>query len=382
MQAINNKLCKDEEEFYLMQGFRTDIKCHFYYDESNNCRKFWIKPNEASGAFNVNQYEDFVLAGVVSREDLDVSFEELVKVLHLQKNVKEIKFQNHFAYGDFLGCMNRRRVSHLFEWINKKNLLMHYIHVNNFYYAIVEIIDSIMSPTEICNMGFDYFSIKSTFYEMFKEKEKLVQDIMFRYEFPNIKKEKIVNFISELLLLFPIRYKQTLEQKFITGMLERAKKKDELVFLSENTDYVMQENYTEFYFDHPRKYSNAFHTFDIETKIQRDDSGTTFSDLGELLLNNVEYVNSEDNVLVQVSDVIAGMWAKFMIYINNKDNNAIRKDVENLSKIQIRNINMLGELRLKSCTYNKGFIMSVTATSVIKRIEFFFDLCKDKLVIE
>lgn len=382
MQAINNKLCKDEEEFYLMQGFRTDIKCHFYYDESNNCRKFWIKPNEASGAFNVNQYEDFVLAGVVSREDLDVSFEELVKVLHLQKNVKEIKFQNHFAYGDFLGCMNRRRVSHLFEWINKKNLLMHYIHVNNFYYAIVEIIDSIMSPTEICNMGFDYFSIKSTFYEMFKEKEKLVQDIMFRYEFPNIKKEKIVNFISELLLLFPIRYKQTLEQKFITGMLERAKKKDELVFLSENTDYVMQENYTEFYFDHPRKYSNAFHTFDIETKIQRDDSGTTFSDLGELLLNNVEYVNSEDNVLVQVSDVIAGMWAKFMIYINNKDNNAIRKDVENLSKIQIRNINMLDELRLKSCTYNKGFIMSVTATSVIKRIEFFFDLCKDKLVIE
>lgn len=34
-----------EQEWYAMQGFKTDIKCHFYYDESNNCRKFWVRLN-------------------------------------------------------------------------------------------------------------------------------------------------------------------------------------------------------------------------------------------------------------------------------------------------------------------------------------------------
>ena len=51
-----------EQEWYAMQGFKTDIKCHFYYDESNNCRKFWVRPNKNNWEkeFNVNPYEDFV----------------------------------------------------------------------------------------------------------------------------------------------------------------------------------------------------------------------------------------------------------------------------------------------------------------------------------
>lgn len=69
-------------------------------------------------------------------------------------------------------------------------------------------------------------------------------------------------------------------------------------------------------------------------------------------------------------------WGKLLIYINNKDNNAIRKDVENLNKTQIENINMLRYLREKSDMYNKGFLMSITALSVIDRINFLFDLCK------
>lgn len=262
----DKKMREIEQDFYAMKGFRTDIKCHFYYDESNNSRKFWIKPK--TQAFNVNPYEDFVLAGVVSLQDIEVSYEELRNVLQLPPNAGEVKFKTQFSCGDFLGCMNRRRVGYLFKWINEKKLLMHYIIVNNFFYAIVEIIDSVMEPDEIEDMGFDYFSIKSTFYEMLRGKDQLVQSIMFKYEFPNIKREKISEFISELMTLFPPRYQQTTEQKFITGMIDRAKKSDELVFLNNNTDYLMQKNYVEFYLDHPRKYYNSFHTFDEETRIQ------------------------------------------------------------------------------------------------------------------
>lgn len=370
-----------EQEWYAMQGFKTDIKCHFYYDESNNCRKFWVRPNKNNleKEFNVNPYEDFVLAGVVTKQELEVSFEELARLLRLQKNVTEIKFKNQFSKGDFLGCMSKKRIGYLFQWINEKDLFIHYTHVNNLYFAIVEIIDSIMSPEEIDEMGFNYFSIKNTFYEMLYGKEKELQDIMFRYEFPNIKKNKIEEFISELLRLFPMRCEQSLEEKFITGMLKRAGQSDELVFLEENTDYVMQESFEEFYYDGPRKYYNSMHTYDIETEIQSSQKDVIPSYLG-VHLTNMEYVDSKSNVLIQVSDVIAGIWGKLMIYINNKDNNSIRKDVENLTKTQIENINMLRLLREKSDRYNRGFLMSITATSVIDRINFLFNLCKHQFI--
>lgn len=45
---------------------------------------------------NNHPYEDFVLAGVVAKQELDVSFEELARLLKLQKNVTEIKFKISF----------------------------------------------------------------------------------------------------------------------------------------------------------------------------------------------------------------------------------------------------------------------------------------------
>lgn len=374
--GMNDEILMYEKAFYELQGIRTDIRCHFYYDESNNCRKFWIKPDSDSGRFNVNPYEDFVLAGVVSVKEVEFSFDELARVLQLQKNVKEIKFQNHFSYGDFLGCMNRRRMGYLLKWVDINELYIHYINVNNLYYAVVEIVDSIMTPTEIEDMGFDYFSIKDSFFEMLRGKEMILQGIMYKYEFPNVKREKIAEFVTELSTLFPPRYQQTIEQKFITGMVELAKKSQELVFLHDNEDYVMQENYMEFYYDHPRKYLKSFHTFDEETRIQSKEKDN-ISYLGEKL-DNMEYVDSEVNVLVQISDVIAGIFGKLMIYINQNDNSTIRKDVDSLTSIQLENINLLGDLRMNSGLFNKGFLMSVTATSIVKKMEYLFELCKLK----
>lgn len=31
-----------KKEYYDMCGVNTEEKLHFYYDESNNCRKFWL----------------------------------------------------------------------------------------------------------------------------------------------------------------------------------------------------------------------------------------------------------------------------------------------------------------------------------------------------
>ena len=62
--------------------------CTFYYDESNNIRKLWMRDDD----FNASANKDFVLGGVMlfgEREDIDVL--NLKAKLKLQKNILEIK---------------------------------------------------------------------------------------------------------------------------------------------------------------------------------------------------------------------------------------------------------------------------------------------------
>ena len=69
----------------------------FYYDESNNCRKFWA--DDSKQVFNTDYTADFVLAGLVRKEEdkVEASIESFRKPLKLQSNVEEIKFKNLYA---------------------------------------------------------------------------------------------------------------------------------------------------------------------------------------------------------------------------------------------------------------------------------------------
>lgn len=66
--------------------------------------------------------------------------------------------------------------------------------------------------------------------------------------------------------------------------------------------------------------------------------------------------------------------------VKHTDRIGITRDVEMMNEEQIRNINLLGLLRNKSLAYNKGFLMHVTALSMINREEYLFDLCKARAV--
>lgn len=54
----------------------------------------------------------------------------------------------------------------------------------------------------------------------------------------------------------------------------------------------------------------------------------------------------------------------------------IRKDIELMTETQLANINLLRELREQADSFDKGLLMSVTAISVINRMNFMFEQCK------
>jgi hypothetical protein len=377
--AVENNidpLVSMQQELCDMWGINNQTKYVFYYDESNNCRKFWV--DDSKQQFNTDYAADFVLAGLVKKEEdiIDVSLETFRKLLKLQGNVEEIKFSKLYAKGDFLQCVKEKRLFETLSWIDKSPFYIHYTNVNNLFYTLVEVFDSIVKPDEISEFGYDYFKMKSVFYYMFKGKADELQLLMFKYKYPNIQREDVGAFCNELLFLLGSRREMKEEEKFLAGMLARASKSDELVFLHDNDDYIMQENYAEFYADPIRKYQKSTHIFDEETAVQ--DIVKEQIDMGDNMADNFRFVNSETDIFVQLSDVVAGILGKLFKYINSTSINQRRKDVGGLSKIQIDNILLIDKLRMEADSENTGFLCSIAPVDEVEILNRFFEMVKSR----
>ncbi len=371
-----DQLVSMQQELCNMWGINNQTKYMFYYDESNNCRKFWV--DDSKQQFNTDHTADFVLAGLVRKEEekVEASLETFRKPLKLQANVEEIKFKNLYAKGDFLQCVKERRLFETLSWIDKSPFYIHYTNVNNLFYTLVEIFDSIVKNDEISEFGYDYFKMKSVFYYMFKGKADALQILMFKYKYPNIQREDVEAFCNDLLLLLGSRREMKEEEKFLAGMLARAAESDELVFLHDNDDYIMQENYAEFYVDPIRKYQQSTHIFDEETTVQ--DIVNRYMAQGENMADNFKFVKSETDIFVQLSDVVAGILGKLFKYINSTSVNQRRKDVESLSKIQIDNILLIDKLRMEAERENLGFLCSIGPLNGILMLNRFFEMVRSR----
>ena len=365
-----------QQDLCDMWGINNQTKYVFYYDESNNCRKFWV--DDSKQQFNTDHTADFVLAGLVRKEEekVEASLETFRKPLKLQANVEEIKFKNLYAKGDFLQCVKERRLFETLSWIDKSPFYIHYTNVNNLFYTLVEIFDSIVKPDEISEFGYDYFKMKSVFYYMFKGKADALQILMFKYKYPNIQREDVGAFCNDLLFLLGSRREMKEEEKFLAGMLARAAESDELVFLHDNDDYVMQENYAEFYADPIRKYQKSRHIFDEETTVQ--DIVKKQIAMGENMEDNFKFVKSEADKFVQLSDVVAGILGKLFKYINSTSVNQRRKDVQSLSQIQVDNILLIDKLRMEADRENPGFLCSIGPWDGIGILNRFFEMVKSR----
>ncbi len=368
----------DDEKYFELWGVNTDEQMHIYYDESNNCRKFWLDANK--GNFNVDCYSDFVLAGVASCEELKISFDELRERFGLQKNVIELKSKVIYRGKDFLECMASKQTKVLIDIINDYDLYIHYDHVNNFYYTIVEILDSITTPTEIDEFGFDYFKLKSTLYDMLIHNIVSVRKTMIKYSYPNIKTKDIRSFCLELLASIDMRYNQKPDEKFVSGMLKRAANNSELLFIQNNTDYVMQDSFAEFYVSPIMRFPKSMHHFDEELSVQEQVKNIICHLNEENYKENYEFIVSQDNTMIQISDLIAGLFGKMFRFFNTTERKNFREIVFDMTDQQLENCYGIQLLRIKSNERNKGFLHSLSPISIWGNIDDFFNIVYRELI--
>lgn len=94
----------------------------------------------------LNERELFILGGIGFEADNFAStdgIDELFDAFLLQANVTEVKIKHiRLNVQDFLTLISKPKVAVLIEWLYEKKFLIHYSYVDNFYYKIVDIVDS------------------------------------------------------------------------------------------------------------------------------------------------------------------------------------------------------------------------------------------------
>lgn len=283
-------------------------KCHFYYDESNNIRKLWLDKDN----FNAPIDSDFILGGVVHIDQIqNANVDELKTQLRIQKSVKELKFKNISKSKPFLDCLAEPKVKLFLEWLYHSDLYIHYSNVNNFYFAIVDIIDSI---SERAFLPF-IFQIKNELYKIAVANYQNFYQLLVKYNYPNIDPKSIASFYQQILSFIDDMDELSFEIEILRQCLRQGIKQKELIFLQNNPEKTIIDSYFPFYLRPVGVFPNCHHTFDNEYCIESQFEKFEIYH-GNRKADNYSFINSKDNPLIQVSDCIVGLLGKYYTYVN------------------------------------------------------------------
>lgn len=320
----------------------------FYYDESGNCRKFYLTDNGFNDPEAIKG--DFVLAGIAHNgKSYEIDLVSLHEALEYKEGQKELKFKHlYHNSADFVSFMGSKRATEFLEWLDKSGLYIHYSALNNLFYSLVDIVDSLWETHPMCIMYF--WDIKNALYDFTIEHQDEVIDILIRHTYPDVK--DTVSFCYELCDLISKYnddsiYNPGFFLELFRQMLKAAGKMGKLPFIQDNEPNMLIKEYYLFYLERCEIFSKSLHIFDEEKAVEKNLSNIQLYEHGKIL-NHYKFVKSHENIFVQISDMIAGLLRRLFIFLDEKSIGEIKSLAEKLNENQINNFNILWRLISRS----------------------------------
>jgi hypothetical protein len=357
---------------------RVDFKTPytFYYDETNNIKTFYVRENDFNYTFTAN----FVLGGLLHERDAP-DVQPLINSFNLQKTVKEVKFK-HIAFGDFLDCLKSQKLSLFFRFLRDSNLYVHYSSLNILYWSVVDIVDSAIMNSDAAMQlgpGFDN-RLKNDLYKLCRVEIDAVIQLFYTFEYPNVKPDKIGDFIKALNILFK-GYLPLPEFHFglesLRQILKESEKKGELTFIMNEDDHVLLADLTQFYLRPIYTFKNSTHIFDNEDYIREALNKYRMLDKG-VEFKNYSFVDSQDSQLIQLSDIFIGFMGKYTQYRNVHSIEHIETDIDSFSTLQLKNLKLFIDIINKSDMKNPAFLHATDSYEEVIKFDRICEIVANK----
>ena len=324
---------------------KMDKEYTLYFDESGNNRCFWIK----DGKYNVDPFTHFVLGGIVADTSIDFDYAK-AKIGCNNSTIKEIKTK-YVCKGSFENCLKSQKLNNYFDLIIEQKWCVHFSVVELFYYAIVDIIDSITDEEE------NVFNLKNELYNTLRYNLDETLAMMIKYRYPNIDDDQKNNFLIECIHILDSYISDTGKANIYTYelryYLQSAQNKDELAFIQDEESGNLLHDFLGFYQRKIYMFKNSHLVFDEEIEIQ--DKMMEYDLLVDNeVMSNFQFIKSEENVMIQLSDVFVGILAKYYRFINtNLDQ--VEKKISKFDKEQIVAFKKLNKILRYSEQENNAF---------------------------
>lgn len=360
----------------------------FYYDESNNVRTLTLGEDKYNIDNDENQKAsmNFILAGIAHKSsETDLDFNALIESLSLQENIKEIKFK-HIAKGNFEQVLKSNKLTAFLECLIDSDCYIHYFNLNMEYWSFIDLVDDIFfyaikkAPNSFdhsihARNYLDYY--KDALYRLIKLEKSKFLSLVKKYNYPKIKsgiESKLIREINKLLKE-NLRYSclsntgidsQTQKEfKDLSGLLSLCSDIDKLESTYDLDEDLLLSGFHCFYHNRGVSFKNSIHRFDIESVVE--ENFEVLKKGGDEKLVNLDYsfIDSKESILIQMSDVVSGLFNKYFTYIESENIESIREKRRLLNERQLRNLNLLRKVVEKSdveCSQFLFYVMSLSET--------------------
>ena len=377
-------------------------KLKFYYDETNNPRKFWIDNKNFNHPVNKN----FILGGIVFDENIfNGEIIDIYDKLKKQKSIKELK-SRHILKSSFEESLKSKELNIMLKWIYENGIYIHFINIDHISIIIKDIFDITDNNNFILH--------GDTLYKIFSKNINFFLEILVKYNYPEMTKENTKDFIDKLKETLkelkklndkhthPKNKLEELHEKIIFDYLIKlldAKNFDKCFIKFKKNKYII-ENYSRYYTKKPELFKKSIHIFDKETEIEKIINPELKPICGEN--KNIIFKNSNEDRFIQISDIIVGLLSRFFLYLekhntelknNELKNNELKnneliipefqnKFIENFSNSiftfdenQRNNFLLLINLLKKSYTRNKFFFNNENTFVQDNNFELILKIC-------
>lgn len=237
------------------------------------------------------------------------------------------------------------------DLITEQKWMVHFSAVELFYYAIVDITDSIME------VDADIYQIKNELYRILRYDMSMTQHLMVQYEYPNVSDNKKKDFLNSCIKVLDNYMADTGRANELTYKLrlafQLAKEKTELSFIQNEDTGSLLRSFFHFYLRPIYMFKNSQLILDEELSIQEKMESYCLS-LDGSNLENYQFINSKKNVMVQLSDVMIGIIARYLRFVN-MNLECIDDAVSKFDANQLVSLFQLNTILNISASYNPAF---------------------------
>jgi len=341
-----------------------DEKCSFYYDETGNVRKFRLTENGVNAEEGIAN--DFILGGVLFKGDtspcdVDKLFDEL------KISLQEIKFKTLAGRGaDFWSAISKKPIQQYLSWLDSSGLYVHYATLNNMYFSVVDMVDSLFAAQPQFNFGLAWAqALKASLHRFVVTHIEEILPILHSYNYPSLNKDDIKDFCFDLSDLIQSYGDEDFYLENFRQLLKANGRKRELVFIEDNTPGLLVEEYSGLRDGRCAFYKDSMHYFDEEAEAELALKNTIYTLNGQKL-SNFKFIDSKKERLIQISDVWVGLLGKLFAELDQSTPEMIMSKMESLTQKQKKCIRIINSLVDRAERLHRGLIQSVNSIEIIQ----------------